>query len=464
MTTFLDWKSVGEHIYIKTIFGSDRYSIWATDLSRLWHEELERDDIIWQANKNRIQIDIEDANNFGILLKHLDSSLVDAFDVTEKKSTRIELRTAIKLPEPLPEATWTFRLELQEDEDFRKHVTIPLFDQIRTQEKNETELIQHIKDKDHIVDKLMDALDKCNVDLTGVFPALATQGTARMASTRTEAETRIPALRPFDQQSWHRDRQNGHAYAAVQSTDTSPLPASSLRPEDEVSAPPSKAHSSHRTSGIPSNSIKRTLGSRKRSPISSPPPAVEDSTASESEETAPIASSGTQRTFGSRRRTSTSSTPSAIDEDTISESEKEPAPVAPQPKGIRRASGSQERPSTPSPPPLIDQTSASEAAEHPTPAITPHRGIKRTIGSRKPAAWVSSVMPEGTTSDAEGAGGESKVGLQDASQLTNHAIINQREESALDAEETLRRADDKRRALQRQLAQSSGPKAKKRRF
>lgn len=237
MRTFLDWRSIGEHIYLKTAFGSDRYSISATDLSRLWHEELEKDDIIWQANRNRIQIDLEDANNFGILLKHLASSVEGDVDITERKSNRIELKSAIKLPEPLPEATWTFRLELQEDEDFRKHVTVPLIDQIRAHQHNEDDLVQRIKDKDHIVDKLMDAVDKYKVDLAGIFPALATQGPARRTSTRAEAEARIPALRPFDLQTWHQGHSNGHSCAAAQSKDTSPLPAASARPSKEGSAP-----------------------------------------------------------------------------------------------------------------------------------------------------------------------------------------------------------------------------------
>lgn len=240
MTSFLDWRSIGEHVYLKTTFGSYRYSIWATDLSRLWHEELERDDIIWQANRNRIQIDVEDANNFGILLKRLASSVEGDVDIAERKSSRIELKTAIKLPEPLPEAIWTFRLELQEDEDFRKHVSVPLFDQTRIQQHNEEDLIQRIKDKDHVIDKLMDALDKYKVDLAGIFPALATQGPARRTSTRAEAVTRIPALRPFDQQTWHQGHQNGYSSAAAQPKDTSPLPAASTRPREQVPAPTNK--------------------------------------------------------------------------------------------------------------------------------------------------------------------------------------------------------------------------------
>jgi hypothetical protein len=235
----LDWHSLGrDHIYIRSNFGSENYSIWATDLSRLWHEELERDDIVWQANKNRIQIDVEDANNFSTLLKHLASAVqAGEIDISDKKSNRLELRASIKLPEPLPEASWTFRLELQDAEDFRKQVTIPLFNQIQSQQHNEADLIQRIQDKDHIVDKLLDALDKHKVDLADIFPALAAQAPARSTSTRAEAETRIPALRPFDQQVWHQDHLDGHISAVQVPRDPAYIPVASDEPDEEVSDP-----------------------------------------------------------------------------------------------------------------------------------------------------------------------------------------------------------------------------------
>ncbi|TLD23412.1 XLF-domain-containing protein [Venturia nashicola] len=458
MRTFLDWRSIGGHIYIRTTFGSDRYSIWATDLSRLWHEELERDDIIWQANRNRIQIDLEDANNFGILLKHLASSVQGDVDIAERKSSRIELKAAIKLPAPLPEATWTFRLELQEDEDFRNHVTIPLFDQIRTQQRNEEDLIQRIKDKDHIVDKLMDALDKYKADLAGIFPALATKGPARRTSTRAEAETRIPALRPFDPQTWHQGHPNGHICAAVQPKGTSLLPTASERPIKETSAPSNDARDTYETSDAPSKAIKRTIGSRTRSPSPSPPPAMDDTTASELEgepAAVPTSSKGIKRTIGSRKQSPISSPQPASDESTVSESEKEPITVAPSSKGIKRTIGSQFRHLDPIPPLDIEETMVSEGDEQTVPFEAPYRGIKRTIGSRKPAARGSSAVPEGAASST-GARSKVKAGSQDVS--------DEQEEAEPDAEEALKRADDKRRALQRQLAKNSAPKPKKRKF
>lgn len=106
---------------------------------------------------------------------------------------------------------------------------------------------------------------------------------------------------------------------------------------------------------------------------------------------------------------------------------------------------------------MTDEATASEAEEQPT----LYRGIKRTIRSRNPAARASSAVPEGAASTTEGADPEAKAGSQDTLQ---EAAVNKQEEAEPDAEEALRRADDKRRALQKQLAKNSVPKAKKRKF
>jgi hypothetical protein len=210
-----DWHSLGkDHLYIRWNFGNDSYRIWATDLSRLWYEELEKEDIAWRANKSKIPIDVDDANNFSILLKHMASSvnLGDIEASEPNQGGRLQFRVPIKFPKPLLEASWTFRLEVQDAEDFRKHVTIPLFERIQSQKHNELDLIQRIQDKDRVVERLLDALNKFNVDLAGIFPTLATQSSSRKVSAaieRSEAETRIPALRPFDKQTWQRGAQGG---------------------------------------------------------------------------------------------------------------------------------------------------------------------------------------------------------------------------------------------------------------
>jgi hypothetical protein len=199
---------------MRSEFSSDSYRIWATDLARLWYEELDADDIISKAKKNKVQIDVEDPSNVSILLKHL-SRATQARNIDQvelKKGSSREFRAIIDFPEPLPAATWIFRLELQDAEDFRKEVTVPLFERIHHQEQSEADLLQRIQDKDHVIEKLLDTLDKYNVDLAGVFPALATLATNRKTPSRRDAEVHIPALKPFDRRRWREGIQSGQQY------------------------------------------------------------------------------------------------------------------------------------------------------------------------------------------------------------------------------------------------------------
>jgi hypothetical protein len=403
--TLLDWHRLGQdHLYIRSTFGSDSYSIWATNLSRLWHEELDRDDIVWQANKYRIQIDIGVADNFSILLKHLASSVkAGNFEVPDKKSNRLELKALIELPEPLPEASWTFKLELQDADDFRKQVTIPLFEQIQTHQRNEADLIQRIEDKDHIVDKLLDALDKYKVDLSGIFPALVTQGPARKVSTRAEAETRIPALRRFDPQLWHQDHQDEHSSATLTPRKVMSIPVASARLDEEVSISTQVSYSA--------SHIEHQNDSSQA-----------HDNCQDTEQTHSIPSRGIKRTIGSRNPPSSPLLP-ALEDSLPSEPEKTPSPIA-----------------------------------------APRRGIKRTIGSRKHVERTLSPTQADAIENTDRASSAFPSPLKETPQDTNRSVFKEQEEAELDPERALRRADDKRKALQRQLAQSPPPKPKKRKF
>jgi hypothetical protein len=53
---------------------------------------------------------------------------------------------------------------------------------------------------------------------------------------------------------------------------------------------------------------------------------------------------------------------------------------------------------------------------------------------------------------------------KDIPQQTNRNAVKEQDEAESDPEEAVRRADDKRRVLQRQLAQGSAPKSKKRKI
>jgi hypothetical protein len=210
-----EWRSIGKHsLYIKSSFTASSYEMWATDLCRLWHESLNRRHIIRRANEVKLQVDLDDPNNLRTVLNHLSASLdsgeVDAAKPREGQD--FEVDATIHLPKPLPDGAWVFRPAICSSEEFREQVTLPLFTRIRRSEDQVTDLMQRIKDKDHIIERLLANMDKANVDLASVFPALAPHANARKGISKTEAEMVVPALKVFDPTTWREDVTHGRYY------------------------------------------------------------------------------------------------------------------------------------------------------------------------------------------------------------------------------------------------------------
>jgi hypothetical protein len=211
----LEWRSLGKHsLYIKSRFTASSYELWATDLCRMWHESLNRRQIIRRAGEASLQIDLDDPNNLHTVLNHLSASLengeIDAAKPREGQD--LELDATIHLPKPLPEAPWVFRPGICTAEEFREQVTTPLFTRIHRSEDQVMDLMQRIKDKDHVIERLLDNMEKANVDIASVFPALAPHANARKGVSKTDAETSIPALKVFDPEAWREDVKQGRYY------------------------------------------------------------------------------------------------------------------------------------------------------------------------------------------------------------------------------------------------------------
>jgi hypothetical protein len=170
-----------------------------------------------RASETNLQIDLDDPNNLRTILNHLSTSLEDGeIDAAKPREGQdLELDATIHLPKPLPEVAWVFRPEVCTAEEFRKQVTMPLFTRIHRSEEQVTDLIQRIKDKDHVIERLLDNMDKANVDLATVFPALAPYANAKRGISREEADTFVPALKPFDQDTWREDVKQGRYYRGL---------------------------------------------------------------------------------------------------------------------------------------------------------------------------------------------------------------------------------------------------------
>ena len=120
-------------LWIKCTFNDDSYSIWMSDLCQLYAEELDAEDFRWRATKAKLPIDIDEPANLTTVLKTLSRAVDDGSLNTPSalgKGRVMDLIAGLRLPKPLPNIDWTFKLELQEDDKFREHVSKPLLHRI----------------------------------------------------------------------------------------------------------------------------------------------------------------------------------------------------------------------------------------------------------------------------------------------------------------------------------------------
>jgi hypothetical protein len=127
------------------------------------------------------------------------------------------------------------------------------------------------------------------------------------------------------------------------------------------------------------------------------------------------------------------------------------------PKGIKRSIGGPKL--APPPIPQHAEVTAPDIQDTPAPIASRPKGIKRTIGGPRPAVQIDA----GQALDRETVASFTPV-VTGIPQERNANVLEEPEKGEPELEEAAWRADDKRRALERQLAQGSAPKPKKRKF
>lgn len=185
-----------------------------TDLVRVWSESLDRSQILSRATKSSTTIDpAEDASQLSLLLEKLEVGLSGGSDLSElalscvpRRSNAdvadigdLKLRLAMDLPPPLPELEWTFMLRLGSQMDFTNVFVMPLVSLAGLQAAQIESLKTAIKDKDHAIDKMKDALEdnKVRVDVV-VGPR------------------RRKALIPFDEVAWDKNMRDGEVQSGAE--------------------------------------------------------------------------------------------------------------------------------------------------------------------------------------------------------------------------------------------------------
>jgi hypothetical protein len=166
---------------ISANFGISTYTIYVTDLVSIWVETLDRRPIISRSLDLDTSIGpSEDASQMRLFLKKLQSAIdgepgtMVSFQSNSKsedmKGIHPELHITCGLPKPLKPLIWRMNLSSAPSSLLCRHLTIPLFE-AHSNKSNEVEsLVETLKEKDHVIQKLVDKLEASGTDLGQIFP------------------------------------------------------------------------------------------------------------------------------------------------------------------------------------------------------------------------------------------------------------------------------------------------------
>ena len=216
------WRSLNvniEHspkLVIKTRFDASGYQIELTDLSRIWREELTKDEIVEHALSSGSSIDPgEDDEQYDIFLSKIQSALdgengtsLDLSSDTDGKAN-LTIKLSAPLPKPLPPFTWTIRLQLLPSQHVEHQLVSPLLVQASQLQKQISVLIAELSNKDRVISKICDRLEHSGNDLTTVFPGVSNVKTNRKKSQREQLAGHVKGLADFKEDVWRRESGRG---------------------------------------------------------------------------------------------------------------------------------------------------------------------------------------------------------------------------------------------------------------
>jgi hypothetical protein len=197
-------------LLIKASFSKDGYIIRLTDLSRIWTEKLDKDNIIARARRSNCSIDpSEDVEQYEILLKKLQSALQQhgktELTLSATEDGNLQLRLKAPLPSSLPAFEWEVNLEQMSDCSVEVDLVSPLLARVHNLNYLMQGLIAEIKAKDRVIAKITDRLETSGYGLADVFPGAAS---SRMNGQRSQLEQfarHVRGLRKFDEEAWAAD-------------------------------------------------------------------------------------------------------------------------------------------------------------------------------------------------------------------------------------------------------------------
>ncbi|KAL3425390.1 C6 zinc finger domain-containing protein [Phlyctema vagabunda] len=199
---------------ISTVFTPDSYRVYLTDLIHIWGEALSQPAIVERSQNDGTIIELADEGdeeNLQVFLQKIRGALEGEHGTTadlqvgamSQRRTAPSLKLAVTSDvKALGQLAWTFSLEPVPQHTLTDELILPLIRAQRVRLAEEASLIDVLREKDHVIQKLTDKLEAQGTDLGQVFPGAAGKGGRKV--TKAWAEERIKGLAVFDEDAWRR--------------------------------------------------------------------------------------------------------------------------------------------------------------------------------------------------------------------------------------------------------------------
>lgn len=224
------------------------YTVYLTDLTYMWAESLNNEQVIQRSLDEETSIEPkDDSDQLRILLAKIEDSLSGS-DETDLNllpgddGKYLTLNIFARLPFPFRPLQWPIHLKPLTSEALRAEMLIPLLANQKALRNQVASLLVHIKEKDNVILKLTDKLESSNIDMTMMFPGAIGAKVGRRGLGRDMAAKVVPGLAAFNEDSWKMDMSeaespSGHENELILSLFPNELPDSRRISDEHPSNP-----------------------------------------------------------------------------------------------------------------------------------------------------------------------------------------------------------------------------------
>jgi XLF-Cernunnos, XRcc4-like factor, NHEJ component len=198
-------------LLISEAFTAASYTVHLTDLTHIWSEHLDRRDIVRRGREQDTSIDPSENEQLQILLEKIRLALAGGKNTSLALTIRgdadrpsLTLNINVKLPGGLVPLQWPIQLAAAPQSLMRSQFVVPLLRAQGAMMEEIASLVEVAKEKDHVIQKLLDKLEGQGTELGQIFPQAA--GRVGRKVDRKTAEGRVKGLGQFDLETWQKSR------------------------------------------------------------------------------------------------------------------------------------------------------------------------------------------------------------------------------------------------------------------